>query len=130
MIKYTRGLEEEKLLREIIQVLGLEYINAERVRVVYSVNSRSRAIARIWSVPKVILTSFQLEPLYVIELITERYSRLSEEEKIKVLIHEILHIPKGFSGGLRAHGKHVNKREVEKLYREYYSKKKGNWKSR
>jgi len=44
-----------------------------------------------------------------------KYARLSEEDKLKVLLHEILHIPKTFSGGLRPHGNKVNDREVERL---------------
>ncbi|MEM3999653.1 MAG: putative metallopeptidase, partial [Saccharolobus sp.] len=79
----------------------------------------SKAISRIWAVPKIVLETFNLEPLYVIELVSERFSRLSNEDKIKVMIHEILHIPYKFSGGLRAHGKKVNSKEVNKLYKKY-----------
>jgi len=32
---------------------------------------------------------------------------------------KILHIPYKFSGGLRAHGRKVNSREVNKLYKKY-----------
>jgi predicted metallopeptidase len=53
----------------------------------------------------------------VIEVISERYDRLSEEEKEKTVIHELLHIPKGFSGGFRPHKGYVEKAEVERLHR-------------
>ncbi|ACP36580.1 conserved hypothetical protein [Sulfolobus islandicus Y.G.57.14] len=119
MIKYVRSRDGEDLLRDIVIILGLDYINLDRVRVVYSYGAKSKAIARIWAVPKIVIETFNLEPLYVIELVSERFDRLSNEDKIKVMIHEILHIPYKFSGGLRAHGRKVNSREVNKLYKKY-----------
>ncbi|AAK42943.1 metallopeptidase [Saccharolobus solfataricus] len=119
MIKYVRSQDGEELLRDIVITLGLDYINLDRVKVVYSYGSKTEAIARIWAVPKIVLETFQLEPLYVIELISERFNRLSNDDKIKIMIHEILHIPFKFSGGLRAHGSKVNSREVNKLYKKY-----------
>lgn len=57
--------------------------------------------------------------MYVIETLSENYDHLPIDDKIRVLIHELLHIPSRFSGGLRPHGKFVNRRLVNKLYREF-----------
>jgi predicted metallopeptidase len=53
---------------------------------------------------------------YLIEVISERYDRLSREEKEKVIIHELLHIPRGFAGGFRPHKGHITRRKIESLH--------------
>ena len=55
---------------------------------------------------------------YLIEVISEKFDRLSAEEQLKVIIHELMHIPKSFGGGFIHHNK-VNKRSVEKQYNIY-----------
>ena len=50
---------------------------------------------------------------------------LSEREKDKILIHELLHIPKTFSGALVPHtcfNKRIDDRRVNKLYNQYISR--------
>jgi predicted metallopeptidase len=59
---------------------------------------------------------------YIIEVIHKRYDKLDEREKLKVLVHELMHIPMNFSGALRSHkgkGFAINDREVEKICRQY-----------
>jgi predicted metallopeptidase len=55
-------------------------------------------------------------PSYTIEVISEIYDKMSSVEKEKTLIHELLHIPGGFSGGFRPHKGYVERRIVEDLY--------------
>ncbi len=61
--------------------------------------------------------------MYIIEVIGEKYDRLDMVGKVKIIIHELLHIPKRFSGGLRPHGKYVNNRIVNKLLKIYLSRR-------
>jgi len=48
---------------------------------------------------------------------SERYDRLSDGKKEKTLIHELLHIPKGFSGGFRPHQGYIDRKRIERLHR-------------
>jgi len=55
---------------------------------------------------------------YLIEVISEKFDKLPETERTKVIIHELMHIPKSFGGGFKHHNV-VNEKNVEKIYQHY-----------
>lgn len=83
--------------------LGITWIKNKRIYTFKSYNSTSRAVARIWGLPKVWQQALGEEPAYVVEVISEKYDNLSEREQDRVLIHELAHIPMNFSGALLPH---------------------------
>ena len=112
-------------LYRIVDLLGLSYIKVKNLVTFKSVGSKSRAIARIWSLPRIWQLALKTDAHYCIEVISEKYDKLSFEEKDKVLIHELLHVPKNFSGSLLPHrqrGRRIDRRTVEKLYLQLISK--------
>ncbi|MEB3692220.1 MAG: metallopeptidase [Caldisphaeraceae archaeon] len=117
MIRYEEAKDLHRILFCLIERLGLNGLDKNRIKVIRSYNAKTRAYARIYSLPSAVRYALGLKPIYVIEVVTEKYSMLDEEERIKVLLHELLHIPPSFSGGLRPHGKYVNERIVNSLYR-------------
>ena len=60
--------------------------------------------------------AFESKPYYVIEVISECFDILNQQEQEKVLIHELLHVPGNFGGGFRHHGNWVNRQRVERVY--------------
>lgn len=103
---------------EIIGVLGLEHVDRDRISCIRSRGSRSRrTIARIHALPKAMQLGMNCGAHYVIEFL-ERFEKLSEDEKIEVIIHELLHIPKAFGGGFRHHD-YVEKKRVRELFERY-----------
>jgi predicted metallopeptidase len=122
-LKFKRAYEEEALVKDIVEKFNWNYLNTEQIRCVFSKNSSARRVlGRIWSTPRIFSEVFETKPLYVIELLENRYTRLSERDKIKVLIHELLHIPKTFSGALSPHtkmAKTLNCTTVDSLFNEY-----------
>jgi len=108
-------------LRHLLRVLDLPHIKPSRIFCYRSQGSVSRSYARIWSFPKIFQRALTLEPAYVIEVLAKHYDKLDDDNKKRVLIHELLHIPKNFSGALLPHtgrGRHLGK-EVSKLFEEY-----------
>ena len=59
---------------------------------------------------------------YVIEVISENFDSMKEDEQTKTIIHELMHIPKGMKGGFRHHD-FVCQRNVEAMYRKYEKQK-------
>jgi len=57
-----------------------------------------------------------MPPAYTIEVISEIYDNMSTEDKEKTLIHELMHIPGGFSGGFRPHKGYVERKMVDEVY--------------
>ena len=93
---------------------GLGHVRVDRVYCVRSRGARTLAVARIYGLPRPWIV-VGLEPGYVIEVVSERFDRLPCREKIRVILHELLHIPKGFTGGLRKHGPKVNRKAEDRL---------------
>jgi len=104
--------------REIAGKIGLGHVDFDRIAVIESKGSKAkRTIARIHSIGKVMQFGMQQKSFYTIELISEQFDRQSEEEQTKTLIHELMHIPKGFGGGFRHHKGHVTHKNVEAAYK-------------
>ena len=109
-------------MRRIVRALGLDYISPARIRCVRVSGSRANALARIWGLPPIFQDALRLRPHYVIEFMVPAFDRLSRREQDRVLIHELLHIPRTFSGGIRPERSpslSINNRTVERYYRQY-----------
>lgn len=109
-------------LSELIVQLKFTHVSPKHLSCFRSTGSSSRAIARIWSLPRVWQLALSIEPQYVIEVIAERFDRQSSDDQKRTLIHELMHIPKTFSGALAPHrGRFhkINHRTVEQLFRAY-----------
>jgi len=119
-VSYTRAPELEEQVRRISHILGMKHIDLARVAVVRSTGTRSRRVlARCHALSRIFQSALGIEAHYIIEVLAENFDRLTGEEKLRTLIHELMHIPKSFAGGFRHHTPYVNRRTVERAYREY-----------
>jgi predicted metallopeptidase len=106
-----------------ISLLLFPHINVNRIKCFRSYGTSSkRTIARCHSLNKLMQKALSEEPFYPLEFLSEQFDRLNQEDQIKVIIHELLHIPKTFGGGFVQHHI-VNRKNVEKNYREYKKSK-------
>jgi len=116
MINYAEDHVIKRKVSEIADKLAMKHIDISRVRCFRSFGSSSRGtIARCYALSKIWQKALSTNAHYIIEVLSEKFDRLQESEQEKVLIHELLHIPKSFGGGFRHHD-YVCKRNVEQLY--------------
>lgn len=115
----------EGKVKEIVSVLSYGHINEFRIICMRSRNATANAYARIWNLPDIWQKALSVGTFYIIEVVSQHYDHLSEDEKDKVLIHELLHIPKTFSGALRPHGgkMKINAHTVGQLYKIYHERR-------
>lgn len=124
MIQYEFAEDIGAKVRDILRRLEITHIDAARVACIRSKGSNSkRVIARCHGLPRIMQLALKQKPQYVIEVVSERFDALTDEDQIKVLIHELMHIPHSFGGGLRSHNPYVTQKKVEKIYRQFLKTK-------
>ncbi|MDH7563862.1 MAG: putative metallopeptidase [Candidatus Bathyarchaeota archaeon] len=117
-IRYFEAPDVKKLVDEIAESLDFFHVVPQFVFCFRSKGSTSlRTVARIHGLGKIWQEALNLPPSYVIEVISERYDRLTQAEKEKTIIHELLHIPHTFAGGFRPHKGYIDRETVETFYR-------------
>jgi predicted metallopeptidase len=90
-------------VRNLVKKLDFDWIKTQRIKCFRSTFANTSAVARIWGLGRLWQITLKEKPIYIIEVISEKYDRLSDHEKDKILIHELAHIPKNFSGALLPH---------------------------
>jgi len=125
-IKYELAQDILERLYDIAKKIGMEHVKFSGVYAVRSRGSTSvGTIARCHALSRIWQKCLDIKAVYIIEIISEKFDRMSREEQDKTLIHELMHIPKSFGGGF-IHHNIVNHHNVEKLYRIYVNSGSGN----
>src|SRR5688500_6139001 len=120
-MEWEEASDVKKDIDSIVKTLGLEHVRTDRVFCYRSYGSTSRSYARICAIPKIFQRALGIEPAYVIEVIAKYYDKKDDDYKKGILIHELLHIPKNFSGALLSHkgkNRHLDK-QANTLLRDY-----------
>jgi predicted metallopeptidase len=122
-MRYELSPELNDLAFDIVGKCGFYHIDLKRVVFIRSYGSKARrTLARIHGMAKIMQVALKTDAVYAIEIISENYDSLSDEEKLKTVIHELMHIPANFGGGFRQHKNYVNSRTVERAYSDYKSR--------
>jgi predicted metallopeptidase len=120
MIRYELADDIGSKIKDILDKLQMAHVDGSRVVCVRSKGSSSkRLLARCHGLSRIMQLALNEKPHYVIEVVSERFDKLSKEEQTKVLIHELMHIPYSFGGGFRAHRPHVTRKKVERMYKQF-----------
>ncbi|MEK6812204.1 MAG: putative metallopeptidase, partial [Nanoarchaeota archaeon] len=114
-----------QIIAEEISKLLFPHVKLDRIQCFRSKGTSSRGtIARCHTIGKLMQKAMNVQAFYALEFISERFDRLDKEEQIKVIIHELMHIPATFGGGFRHHD-HVCDKNIDKSYKAYKIKKDG-----
>ena len=121
-MKYEFAPEIQSRAEEISKVL-FPHIDIENMKCFRSFGTSSRwTIARCHALGKLMQKAIDKKAFYALEFLSERFDKFNEEEKIKIIIHELMHIPKCFGGGFKHHNL-VTDKNVNKYYKEYKLRK-------
>ncbi|PIO08457.1 metallopeptidase [Candidatus Pacearchaeota archaeon CG10_big_fil_rev_8_21_14_0_10_34_12] len=122
-MKYEFAPDLQAQADEISRML-FPHVIVERVKCFRSYGSSSRnTIARCHTIGKLMQKALNIKAHYVIEFL-EAFEKLEEKEKLKVIIHELMHIPKTFGGGFKHHD-YVCAKNINAFYRKYETLKDG-----
>jgi predicted metallopeptidase len=122
-IKYEIAEDITRRLFDITRVLGMEHVKLSGVYAIRSRGSGSRGtIGRCHALGKIWQLALGIQAVYIIEVIHERFDKMSFEDQDRVLIHELMHIPLSFGGGFKHHD-FVTHKNVDKLYQKYLEAK-------
>ena len=117
-MKYIDAPDLKERMNEIVLALAMEHIDVERVECLRSFGSSSkRTIARCHTLGKLMQRAMKTKAFYAIEFL-ERFEKMNKREQDKVIIHELMHIPKTFGGGFRQHD-YVCEKNVEVMYEKF-----------
>lgn len=124
-MKYDYAPDLQARMEEIVKTLEMEHIDIGRVKCFRSRGSSTkRTIARCHTIGKLMQSAIGVKAHYAIEFL-EIFEKMKRDEQDKVIIHELMHIPKTFGGGFRQHD-YVCDQNVEIMHRKLKNLKEGN----
>src|SRR3989344_8380608 len=121
--EFDQGLQNE--VEDISKNL-FPHVKLDRVKCFKSYGSSSRnTIARCHALGKLMQKTIGIRAVYAMEFLSERFDKLSKEDQIKTIIHELMHITNAFGGGFKHHN-WVTEKNVNLHYKTYLEMKKQN----
>ncbi len=108
-IKRSRGVDWQKApdvqkrVAYLVSSLDMNWVDMNSIYCFRSNGSKARAYARIWGLGRIWQSALGIGGAYCIEILSEKFDHLSESRKDEIIIHELCHIPRNFSGSLLPH---------------------------
>lgn len=121
-MRFVKASDIQRRIEFLVAALEMEHITSSQLVCFRSFGSTGHARARIWSMPTIWQIALDIQPHYCIEVISEKFDNQSLDDQERILIHELMHIPKTFSGALVPHRTHAHRSfrhyhdEVENLF--------------
>jgi len=117
-MRYEFASDIQAKAEKICRIL-FPHVKVWRVKCFRSFGSSSRnTIARCHTIGKLMQQTIGVKAHYGLEFISEQFDKLSEEEQMKIILHELMHIPKTFGGGFKYHN-WVTEKNVNMLFKKF-----------
>jgi len=117
-MKYEYAPDLQKIAEDVCKAL-FPHVKIDRVKCFRSYGTSTKNIlARCHALGKLMQKALGVDAFYPIEFLAENFDKLDRNEQIRIVIHELMHIPKSFGGGFRHHN-FVCKKNVDKFYNSY-----------
>ncbi|MBU0930328.1 MAG: hypothetical protein KJ623_04640 [Nanoarchaeota archaeon] len=98
MVEYIEDLELKERAIQIAKKCNLDHIDFDRVHF-YRYTCNTRTCAKITGFFKTLQLAYpHIRPFYVITFNDFNFARENEKSQNQTILHELLHIPKTFSG--------------------------------
>lgn len=117
-ISWRKAPDVKKKISVLLAKVGAGKIDKAAIYCYRSEGAKTRAIARIWGLPRLWQMALKQKPSYIIEVISEKFDKVTLSKQDEILLHELAHIPKNFSGALVPHirrGKRSFRKKVDIL---------------
>lgn len=102
-VEWQKAPDIDLIIAKLVKRVQIDWIDTSRVVCFRSQNSRARAYARIWGMPRILQMAAGIKPVYALEILSEKFDHLPDKKKEEILLHELAHIPRTFSGSLVPH---------------------------
>ena len=117
-MRYEYAFDLQRIAEDVSRRM-FPHVKINRIKCFRSYGSSTRrTIARCHALGKLMQLGMGVDAFYALEFITEKFEKLSDKEKVKVIIHELMHIPETFGGGFKHHDV-VTDRHVNLVYDSY-----------
>ena len=114
-MRYEEAPDLKERMNDIVKVLEMNHVDLDRIGCLRSYGSSTkRTIARVHALGKVMQKAMKTKAFYTIEFL-ERFNKMPKKEQDKVIIHELMHVPKTFGGGFRQHD-FVCEENIDKMH--------------
>jgi predicted metallopeptidase len=117
-MRYEYAFDLQRIAEDISRRM-FPHIRIDRIKCFRSYGSSShRTIARCHALGKLMQLAMTVDAFYALEFLSEQFDKLSDVEKVKTIIHELMHIPETFGGGFKQHHI-VTEEHVNRCYKSY-----------
>lgn len=124
-LKYDYS-ESLQVLAEDISRRLFPYVLTSRIKCLRSEGVESSVFARCHTLSSMMCVAMDCKPLYVFEFIREKFDVLTTEKKVKIVISQLMNIPRSFNG--KFNDFRISKEMVQIAYKKYLECRKNDFK--